>query len=219
MRQPPIAPPPAFHEPSLAQHLLGLRRQARTRDAALAHCTHAGRPSQSAVAHPVCQRSPKRGPAPGWFMASSRVQLSEVLPSHEPEQLSHGFKASRDGVCPILERFEFLGIPSGFMAPRRGKLDVEAFHEPRSPKPCESLSHLGRRLVIGGSCSPCGISESSRLPMNLRRSARLWTALPTRRERFGLGSRGGSKAPEDWRAPRRWRADVVSGVQCAIFSL
>jgi thiol:disulfide interchange protein len=40
---------------------------------------------------------------------------------HEPEKPSQGFKASRDGVCPILERFEFMGIPSGFMVPMRAR--------------------------------------------------------------------------------------------------
>ena len=54
----------------------------------------------------------------------------QVEATHEPEKPSQGFKASRDGVCPILERFEFMGIASGFMVPMRDSKVVEATHEP-----------------------------------------------------------------------------------------
>src|SRR3972149_2068499 len=53
--------------------------------------------------------------------------------------------------------------------------------------------------------------------MTLRSAARFWTAPVL--WRFGLGSRGGSKAPEDWRTPRRWRADAGSWAQSANFRL
>ena len=64
------------------------------------------------------------------FMAAMGVRTSEVGTTHEPGKLSQGFKASRDGVCPILEHFEFMGIPSGFMVPRRARMNMKATHEP-----------------------------------------------------------------------------------------
>ena len=66
----------------------------------------------------------------------------------------------------------------------------------------QSLNALNSWGSLLGSWSRCAILRSWKLPMNLRRAARFWSAPPTCRGRFGAGSRGGSKAPEDWRRPK-----------------
>ena len=86
-----------------------------------------------------------------------------------------------------------------------------------------------RRATVrrGPSLPFCFLRSGGRI----RQSGRTWTGVsllvdlqgsgfeaPVRWP-FGLGNRGGSKAPEDWRTPRRWRADADPGTQRANFRL
>jgi hypothetical protein len=58
-------------EPSLAERAFGLRRQARTREGALADSDHFGRSSPSSVARRVCRRSPK----PHWARRRLKIPM------------------------------------------------------------------------------------------------------------------------------------------------
>jgi len=58
-----------------------------------------------------------------------------------------------------------------------------------------------------------GFPSTRTLPMNRRRAARFWTAPAL--WRFGLGRRRESKAPEDWRSPRRSRVQGGSSPRIA----